>query len=125
MCGREGTAKALSLPLSLSLSLCARAASGVTVGKDLEDKQHHTYTPSKTVHIRTYIHTHTQFGGQDSQLHTQILTHTKARQQQASRTPSPISHIYTALSGKQTQKKGHTGTERPVVGRLDAEVRLQ
>lgn len=71
VCGCEGQPRhSLSLFLSLCLSL-RELPRGVTVGEDLEDKQHHTYTPNKTQHT----HTHDRNTGEDSHQQRYTLTH--------------------------------------------------
>ena len=107
-----GAAKALSLALFLSLCRSLRAASGVTVGKDLEDKQHHTYTPNKTLHTCT----HTKHWEGLTQYH---YTHKKKLQIFPEVRPLVVAHTQTHTH---THKHAHTHTEvKPVTLGLVAE----
>lgn len=110
--------------LALFLSLSLRAALGVTVGKDLEDKQHHTNPQQDTAHIRTHIYkfwikTHLYT------VKTQPEMYTKAWQLQNFHKCSPLALMHTSYSGNKTHTKKRVAGMKPTVVRLDAEVRLQ
>lgn len=96
----------LSPSFSLSLSLCARAASGVTVGKDLEDKQHHTYTPRKQQCTHAYTDTHKQTIWGTGQHHYTLTTLPDTHKSRTA-TSSPISHAGAHTQWQQNTKRSH------------------
>lgn len=124
-----------TLPLSLSLFLSESCLLSLCGGKDLEDKQHHTYTPPAT-QTHTCSHTHWECGGGKGRkgelwfITCSIISHSKHNGTQMLEISQPLAHhlqfthtpthVHLQHSVATTQE-GHTGTQTS----RDAEVGLQ